>query len=87
MVCVEGIYQQHERDTVHNERMRKLADRAIDNCVTSRMQDKKPVKDKLLMENAEYAAFISKASGRIKPGEQRGPMAHATRPPSERQKE
>jgi hypothetical protein len=56
---VEDLKRQDQLDRVHNQRMRDLAERAIHNCITSRKDGRQPVKDKILMKEGEYEAFVT----------------------------
>jgi hypothetical protein len=55
---LEDLQRQDQLDRVHNQRMRELAERAIHNCVTSRSLGMRPVENRLLIPEAEYAEFV-----------------------------
>lgn len=80
VLFVEDMQRQASLDRTHNERMRVLAERAIENCLASRMLGRQPVRDRLLMEPADYKKFVSQAGPRPRPTAPRSPIDHAERP-------
>lgn len=56
---VEDLKRQDQLDRVHNQRMRGLAEQAIENCLASRRLGRRPVEDRLLMPIEDYKAFVS----------------------------
>jgi hypothetical protein len=80
VLFVEDMQRQASLDRTHNERMRVLAERAIENCLASRMLGRQPVRDRLLMDPADYKKFVSQAGPRPRPNAPRSPIDHAERP-------
>lgn len=79
VIFTESIKRQHDLDHNHNQRMRALAERAITNCLTSRQLGRQPVQDMILLENADYAAFVSRAPIHPRSEGRRSPLDHAKR--------